>query len=76
MKNCKSSNGNRSLPKSNWGALAVTVELTGLFNRRQFTQTLNLQIETAQKAAEPFGLLLIDLKKAMTVMVILPATIF
>lgn len=43
------------------GELAVTDELTGLFNRRQFTQTLNQQIETAQKAAKPFGLLLIDI---------------
>lgn len=43
------------------GQLAVTDELTGLFNRRQFTATLNKQIENAKKAARPFGLLLIDI---------------
>lgn len=43
------------------GELAVRDDLTGLFNRRQFGETLNTQIAVAQTTGAPFGILLIDI---------------
>lgn len=43
------------------GELAVRDDLTGLFNRRQFGETLRTQIAVAQTTGAPFGVLLIDI---------------
>ena len=43
------------------GELAVRDDLTGLFNRRQFSETLNTQIAVAQTTGAPFGILLVDI---------------
>jgi len=43
------------------GELAVRDDLTGLFNRRQFGETLSTQIAVAQTTGSPFGILLVDI---------------